>query len=110
MELGRSYSAFAKIATRLHDSQTFNDLLDSGNTNRSVWADSAYRSEVTEERLKAQGYRSRIHRKGVRGKPLTDWEKQGNKTRSKTRCRVVSISVQNFPSVSVEKFPQGLVG
>lgn len=87
-KLVRKYSV---TDASVHDSQTFNDLLDSGNTNRSVWADSAYRSEVTEERLKAQGYRSRIHRKGVRGKPLTDWEKQGNKTRSKTRCRVEHV-------------------
>lgn len=65
-----------------------NELFDSGNSNRSVWADSAYRSEAAEESLKAQGYRNRIHRKSIRGKPLTDWEKQGNKTRSKTRCRV----------------------
>jgi len=75
----------------VHDSQALNDLLDSGNTSRSVWADSAYRSEVAEERLKAQGYRSRIHRKGVRGKPLSDKKKQGNNTRSKTRCRVEHV-------------------
>jgi IS5 family transposase len=75
----------------VHDSQALNNLLDSGNTSRNVWADSAYRSEATEEQLKAQGYRSRIHRKGVRGKSLTEWEKQGNRTRSKTRCRVEHV-------------------
>ncbi|AMK75856.1 MULTISPECIES: IS5 family transposase [Methylomonas] len=78
---------------RVHDSQVLNDLLDSGNTCREVWADSAYRSETTETHLEAQGYRSRIHRKGVRGKPLTDREKQGNRTRSKTRCRVEHVFV-----------------
>jgi transposase, IS5 family len=75
----------------VHDSQALNGLLDSGNTRRSVWADSAYRSAAAEASLKAQGYRSRIHRKGVRGKSLTDWEKQGNRTRSKTRCRVEHV-------------------
>jgi IS5 family transposase len=72
----------------VHDSQALGDVLDRGNTSRKLWADSAYRSEAIEGQLKAQGYHSRIHRKGLRGKPLTEWEKQGNKTRSKTRCRV----------------------
>jgi IS5 family transposase len=75
----------------VHDSQRLETLLDAGNTSRSVWADSAYRSEATEADLKAQGYRSRIHRKGVRGKALTHREKQGNKTRSQTRCRVEQV-------------------
>ncbi len=66
-------------------------LLDSSNTSRSVWADSAYRSEATEADLKAKGYRSQIHRKGTRGKALTAKEKQGNQTRSKTRCRVEHV-------------------
>jgi IS5 family transposase len=75
----------------VHDSQRLETLLDAGNTSRSVWADSAYRSEAAEANLKAQGYRSRIHRKGVRGKALTPREKQGNSTRSKTRCRVEHV-------------------
>lgn len=75
----------------VHDSQALNGLLDSGNTSREVWADSAYRSEAAEASLESQGYRSRIHRKGVRDKPLTDREKQGNRTRSKTRCRVEHV-------------------
>jgi IS5 family transposase len=72
----------------VHDSQALGDLLDSSNTSRSVWADSAYRSEATEADLKAKGYRSQIHRKATRGKALTAKAKQGNQTRSKTRCRV----------------------
>ncbi|WP_160167649.1 hypothetical protein [Methylomonas sp. MK1] len=39
-------------------------LLDSGNTSRDVWTDSAYRSEAVEAHLESQGYRSRIHHKG----------------------------------------------
>jgi IS5 family transposase len=82
---------YAVTDASIHDSQALNDLLDSGNTSRAVWADSAYRSETAEASLKAQGYRSQIHRKGARGKPLTVWEKQGNQTRSKTRCRVEHV-------------------
>jgi len=82
---------YAVTDASVHDSRALGDLLDSGNTGRDLWADSAYRSEAVEEQLKAQGYRSRIHRKGVHCKPLTDREKQGNRTRSKTRCRVEHV-------------------
>jgi len=75
----------------VHDSKQLDNLLDHGNTSRSVWADSAYRSEAAEAALKTKGYRSQIHRKGARGKPLTAREKQGNKTRSQTRCRVEHV-------------------
>ena len=35
--------------------------------------------------------KSRIHRKGRRGKPLSEREKRGNKTRSSVRVRVEHI-------------------
>jgi IS5 family transposase len=75
----------------VHDSQMLNELLDCGNTSRAIWADSAYRSGAAEANLKAKGYHSRIHRKGVRGKLLSAREKQGNNTRSQTRCRVEHV-------------------
>jgi IS5 family transposase len=77
----------------VHISKPLAKLLDKGNTSRSVWADSAYRSETTEADLNTKGYRSTIHRKGIRDKPLTAWEKQSNKTRSQTRCRVEHVFV-----------------
>ena len=43
-----------------------------GNTGAGVWADSAYRSEEMEAKLRARGLKSRIHRKGKRGKPLSE--------------------------------------
>ncbi len=75
----------------VHDSQVFDELLDPGNSNADVWADSAYRSEEQEERLKKAGYRSQIQRKGRRGKPLSEREQQGNRSRSKVRSRVEHI-------------------
>ena len=65
-----------------HDSQVLDDILDGDNTALGVWADSAYRSAEIEAALKEKGLRSRIHRKGRRNKPLSEREKQGNKTRS----------------------------
>ena len=74
-----------------HDSQVLDDILDGDNTALAVWADSAYRSAEIEAALKEKGLRSRIHRKGRRNKPLSEREKQGNKTRSSVRVRVEHV-------------------
>src|SRR3954465_14053207 len=47
----------------VHDSQTLDALLDPHNTASEVWADTAYRSKETEEKLAEKGLRSRIHRR-----------------------------------------------
>ena len=75
----------------VHDSQVFEELLDSSNSSRDVWADSAYRSKETEKKLKEKKYRPKLQRKGSRDKKLSSWEKQGNRTRSKIRSRVEHI-------------------
>jgi IS5 family transposase len=74
-----------------HDSQEIDNVLDPSNTAADVWADSAYRSAETEQKLKDRRLRSRIHRKAVRNCPLSKREKQGNKTRSSVRARVEHI-------------------
>ena len=74
-----------------HDSKVLDDILDGDNTALGVWADSAYRSAEIETALKEKGLRSRIHRKGRRNKPLSEREKQGNKTRSSVRVRVEHV-------------------
>ena len=74
-----------------HDSQELDGVLDPTNTASDVWADSAYRSAETEQKLKDKRLRSRIHRKAARGRPLTKREKQGNKTRSRVRVRVEHV-------------------
>ena len=71
----------------VHDSQVFEELLDPTNTRADVWADSAYRSAEKLKQLAELGYREQIQRKGVRGRPLTKREKQGNRTRSRVRSR-----------------------
>jgi IS5 family transposase len=78
-------------AASVHDSQVVEDILDPDNTASDVWADSAYRSAEIEEKLRERGLKSRIHRKGRRGKPLGEREQQGNQTRSKVRARVEHV-------------------
>ena len=46
---------------------------------------------LCEAKLEEKGLKSRIHRKGHRGKPLSEREKRGNKTRSKVRARVEHV-------------------
>ncbi len=75
----------------LHDSQMFEQVLDECNTSGDVWADSAYRSAEALKLLKQCGYREHLQRKGVRGRPLTEWEKQGNRTRARVRARVEHV-------------------
>ena len=75
----------------VHDSQKFGDILDASNTGRTVWADSAYRSAEIEAKLKAKGLKSRVHLKGVRGRPLSEKEKAANTARSEVRARVEHI-------------------
>jgi IS5 family transposase len=67
------------------------ELLMRGNTASGVWADSAYRSADIEKTLKARGLTSRIHRKGNRGKPLTEQALKSNKTKSSVRVRVEHV-------------------
>jgi IS5 family transposase len=74
-----------------HDSQKLDDVLDPTNTSKEVWADSAYRSTEIEQRLKEKGYRSRIHRRGARNRPLSEAQDTANKTRSRVRARVEHV-------------------
>lgn len=83
--------AYEVTAANTHDSNVFDVLLDPNNTSKDVWADSAYRTEEILERLKVQGYREHLQRKGHKHCSLSKWERQGNQTRSKIRSRVEHI-------------------
>ncbi len=50
----------------VHDSQVFNELLDSDNTSKDVWADSPYPSGESLQTLHELGMREHIQRKGFR--------------------------------------------
>jgi len=70
----------------VHDSQVLDDILDPTN-DKDIWADSAYRSDEQEERLKDKKYTSHIHERAYRNKPLTDEQIARNRVKSKTRVR-----------------------
>ncbi|WP_319547652.1 transposase [Desulfogranum marinum] len=74
----------------VHDSNVFEEIL-AENTNRNVWADSAYYSKDRLKSLEESGYRERIHRKGTRNRKLTAREQKSNRTKSKVRVRVEHV-------------------
>lgn len=75
----------------VHDSQAFDAVLDFENADPEVWADSAYRSEETEQELDDAGFESRIHEKGQSNAPLSPAQQERNRERSRTRVRVEHI-------------------
>src|SRR3981189_2134620 len=75
----------------VHDSQKFEDVLDTSNTASDVWADSAYRSQEIEEKLGRRGLKNRIHRRAYRNRNLREAQKAANTTRSKGRARVEHV-------------------
>src|SRR4051812_27389180 len=84
----------------VHD-RRLDALLDPHNTASDVWADTAYRSKESEEKLAEKGLRSRIHHRASRGKPLSQRAQEANRTRSKVRARASSTSSAISPPAGV---------
>jgi IS5 family transposase len=87
---------YAVTPANVHDSQVFDELLDTQTTDeqgrkRPVYADSAYRSEPRETQLSGLEVASHIHQKGTRAAPLTEAQKISNRRKSKVRARVEHI-------------------
>ena len=57
-----------------------------GNTGSGVWPDAAYRSAEMAAKLRDRKLKSHIHRKGKRGKPLTEQAGRANRTKSASRA------------------------
>ena len=72
-----------------HDSTEIENIIDE--TDKKLYADSAYRSKEIEAFLEKQNYESFVHEKGYRGKPITEKQKESNNKKSKTRARVEHI-------------------
>ena len=75
----------------VHDSQVLGQLLDEDNDSDTIWADSAYRSEASEATLELMGFDSQIHERGYRNHPLSEEQKQSNRTKSRTRAQVEHV-------------------
>lgn len=75
----------------VHDSQALGDLFDSDNTGKALWADSAYKSEEIDKKLKRLRLRNNINRKGYRNRPLSLFQQMMNRKRSSIRARIEHV-------------------
>jgi IS5 family transposase len=75
----------------VHDSGKLDALLTKTNTSVEVYADSAYRSAATEAKLKALGFKSRIHVRAGRHRPLSQAQEAANRKKSKIRARIEHV-------------------
>ena len=75
----------------VHDSQVFEELLDKHNSSPEVYADSAYLSERSLQRLGELGFVEQIQRKGYRGRKLSEQEQQENRRRARIRSRIEHV-------------------
>ena len=70
-----------------------------GTTAGEVYADSAYCLAETERKPKARGFRSRIHKRGHRNRPLSAAETEANTRKRKVRPRIEHVfdAQENVP-------------
>jgi len=81
-------------SAEVHDSQVFEEILDPMNTNPAVYADSAYSSEEHDTLLDKFLHKNRIHKKGTKSAPLTEFQQEQNKKKSSVRVRVEHVFAQ----------------
>jgi IS5 family transposase len=82
---------FDVTAASVHDSQCFEPLLDGENSDRTVYADSAYRSAEHERMLKRKRFTSRVHHRVWKDQSLNKREQRENRARSRIRARVEHV-------------------
>jgi IS5 family transposase len=78
-------------SAEVHDSQVVFELINKHDKGHSLYADSAYSSAEIAEMLKIFKIQGRIHKKGLRNKPLNKKELERNHKLSKKRCRVEHV-------------------
>lgn len=82
---------YCATSANVHDSQTLESLLEEEDTNKDLYADSAYKSEETDKKLSDRNIKSKIIEKGYRGKPLSERQINNNKKKSAIRVRIEHI-------------------
>lgn len=78
-------------AARHDGGQLREGLIQSANTARDVWADSAYRSAANESWLTDHGMTSRVHRKKPRRRPMPKRTSRANAAKSVLRSKVEHV-------------------
>ena len=80
------------VHQRSSEDQTLREgLVQTANTGRKVWADTAYRSAENEVWLAANGMESEIHRKKPRGRSMSKHTSKANGRKSVVRSKVEHV-------------------
>jgi len=82
---------FEVTGASAYDGRYLRDVLRKDNTASDVWADSAYRSKKNEEWLEKNGFKSRIHQKKPKGRPMPERTRMANAKRSAVRSKVEHV-------------------
>lgn len=75
----------------IHDGDVFEELLDSANTGKFVYADSAYDSKANRDMLQRHGLVARIVKRACRYRHLEESEQLTNRSFSRIRCRIEHV-------------------
>lgn len=82
---------WAVTSAAAHDGAQLRNVVAKDNTASTVWADSAYRSKINEERLKDNRLTSDIHQRKQKGKPMSEAVSRANSRRSKILSAVEHV-------------------
>jgi IS5 family transposase len=104
-------------SAEVHDSQPTEALVSDTDREQPLYADSAYVGGKIEEILRKKEIIPQIIDRAYKGKPLSEEEKEANRIKSKTRCRVehvfgfVTNSMNDFYIQSIGfKRAKGVIG
>jgi len=78
-------------SAEVHDSQPLEKLIREEDKGQELHADSAYIGGPIEKTLLGKGIIPQIIERAFKEKPLTDEQKENNRIKSKTRCRVEHV-------------------
>lgn len=81
-----------KISTASeHETLHFEAVIDPSNTSRDIYADKGYLNSEREARLKSQGWRMHVQRKGNKDKPLSEAQERRTRRIASPRARVEHV-------------------
>jgi IS5 family transposase len=108
---------YVVTSAEVHDSQALEALIEEKDRGQELYADSAYTGKPIENLLKGKEIIPQIIERALMGNPLTDGQKESNRIKSKTRCRVehvfgfVTNSMNDFYIQSIGfKRARGIIG
>jgi len=88
---GKFIKKYLVTDASVHDSQALDNLLEEEDNGQDLYADSAYTGKKQEATIAKYKMNNKVHEKGYRNSPLTEYQKANNKIKSKTRARVEHV-------------------